>query len=155
MTEFKDMGPTRATPGDARKSAAFFADAMRAASFAQSQAAAGKLVDSAREGGFRVTRDQANELIGALRRCLDRIDSVENRLQVFDQEPPLGDHDYGKLMSRHMQQAATGPGSVRSAVEKLRVIVETSIEALLHASSQYDEAEATAADALTRGLGNP
>ncbi|WP_245267059.1 hypothetical protein [Saccharomonospora piscinae] len=114
---------------------------------------ANELVASAKSGGFTVTKEAADPIIKTLDEFIDRVGALKSDLSVFDQAPPLGDHAYGKMVSRHMYQAANDDQSARAAVNSLQVVLEKSKEALLRASSQYEEQEQSARDVL-EGMGD-
>lgn len=116
----------------------------------KAQKAAGELVASAKNGGFKVTKESANHLIKALQNALSDLDRAEGTLRNFDQRPNLGNHPYGQLVARHQYEAANGPGSARVALEQLRTVLQLSIEALLRASNQYEEREAEVEAGLRR-----
>ncbi|EHK84888.1 hypothetical protein SZMC14600_17330 [Saccharomonospora azurea SZMC 14600] len=130
--------------------AAVFGAATNAANMASARTAAGNLVDSAKNGGFTVSKDSANELIDTMARFVDEIDAMRHDLMVFDQQVPLGNHDYGQRVARHMHEAANGPNSARMVVLQLKEVLQLSIEALQRASGQYDETEANVVDSVKR-----
>lgn len=109
---------------------------------------AGELLKSAKEGGFRVTEDIANELITTLRNCIDQINNTADTFRNFDNRPPLGGHNYGRMVAEHMYQAANGPNSARVVIEQFKIFLEMSIEALQHASGQYRETEENIVDSI-------
>ncbi|EID53382.1 hypothetical protein [Saccharomonospora xinjiangensis] len=116
----------------------------------RARAAASELVNSAKNGGFRVSKDSANELIDIMAHFVERIDNMKHDLLVFNQRPPLGNHEYGKLVAQHMYDAANGPNSARMVVHQLKEILKMSIEALQRASGQYEETESSVVDAVKR-----
>ncbi len=79
---------------------------------------------------------------------VDEIDAMEADLMVFDQQPQLGNHEYGQRIAQHMYNAANGPNSARMVVLQLREVLTLSIEALQRASGQYEETESSVVDAV-------
>lgn len=117
---------------------------------ATAKLAASSLVESAKNGGFTVTKESADELINTLAKFVDEIRAMEPTLAAFDQQPALGSHPYGQLVARHMYEGANGPQSARAVLKQLETILEMSIEALQRASNQYEETEADTVDALNK-----
>lgn len=113
---------------------------------------ADQLVASAKLNGFKVTPEAADPIIKVLEDFIERIERMRFNMRIFEQAPPLGNHDYGKKVAQHMQKAATDERSARSAVLSLKVVLEKSREALLRASNQYEDQEESALDAF-RGMG--
>ncbi|WP_232283999.1 hypothetical protein [Saccharomonospora glauca] len=149
MTELKDMdldgGTTRGSGGflgSVWEKLYGAEGSLSSNAMEKAQKAAGELVASAKNGGFKVTKESANHLIKALQNALSDLDRAEGTLRNFDQRPNLGNHPYGQLVAQHQYEAANGPGSARVAITQLRTVLQLSIEALLHASDQYEEREA-------------
>src|SRR5690606_12382916 len=105
---------------------------------------ADQLVASAKSGGFKVTKEAADPIIRVLEDFIDRITLFDSELVAFDYAPPLGNHEYGKLVAQHMHKSANGEGSARIALKQLRVTLERSRDALRMASGQYQEQEEAA-----------
>ncbi|MEY7970583.1 hypothetical protein AB8O38_01135 [Saccharomonospora xinjiangensis] len=152
--EFSEQGQAYNQPigmgGIVHAAAAAFNATANAASMAKARAAASELVNSAKNGGFRVSEDSANELIDIMAHFVERIDDLDDDLRAFDQRPKLGDHDYGQLVAQHMHEAANGPLSARMVVHQLKEVLKVSIEALQRASGQYEETESSVVDAIKR-----
>ncbi|CAM2903722.1 hypothetical protein SAXI111661_07565 [Saccharomonospora xinjiangensis] len=152
--EFSEQGQAYNQPigvgGIVHAAAAAFNATANAASMAKARAAASELVNSAKNGGFRVSKDSANELIDIMAHFVERIDNMKHDLLVFNQRPPLGNHEYGKLVAQHMYDAANGPNSARMVVHQLKEVLKMSIEALQRASGQYEETESSVVDAVKR-----
>jgi hypothetical protein len=129
-----------------------FNKSMGAETMSEVTRSADRMVASAKSGGFQVTKEAADPIIKVLDNFIERIGGMRFDLRVFDQAPSLGGHDYGKRVALHMQEAASGEGSARSAVLSLLTVLEKSREALLRASNQYDEQEESARDVF-RGMG--
>ncbi len=127
-----------------------FGAATNMANMAAAKSAASNLVDSAKNGGFTVTKESADELINTLSKFVDEIDAMDFTLAAFDQRPQLGGHEYGQLVAQHMHESANGPNSARMVVRQLKEVLRLSIEALQRASGQYEETEATVVDTLNR-----
>jgi SOS response regulatory protein OraA/RecX len=127
-----------------------FGAATNMANMAAAKSAASNLVDSAKNGGFTVTKESADELINTLSKFVTEIRDMEPTLAAFDQQPALGGHAYGQLVARHMHEGANGPQSARAVLKQLETILEMSIEALQRASNQYEETEANTVDALNK-----
>ncbi|CAM2856568.1 hypothetical protein SAXI111661_04895 [Saccharomonospora xinjiangensis] len=126
---------------------------MGAKAMAEVTRSADRLVESAKSGGFRVTKEGADPIIKVLEEFIERAGRLSGELDVFNQEMELGNHDYGKLVSREMWKAANDERSARAALRSLRIILEKSREALLRASGQYQEQEDQAEDTF-RGMGD-
>lgn len=152
--EFSEQGAaydgSKAGGGFMNAAAAVFGAATNAANMASAKTAAGNLVDSAKNGGFTVSKDSANELINTMARFVDEIDAMDDTLRAFDQRPQLGNHEYGQRVAQHMHDAANGPQSARMAMDQLKEVLKMSIEALQRASGQYEETEANVLDAIKR-----
>lgn len=125
---------------------------MGAESMAKATRSADRMISSAKSGGFRVTKEAADPIIKVLEEYIDQIDGMKGQLDVFNQEPKLGDHDYGRLVARHMQEAANDEKSGRVALNSLQEVLKKSREALLRASDQYQEQEESAQGTF-RGVG--
>ncbi|EHY91216.1 hypothetical protein SacazDRAFT_04376 [Saccharomonospora azurea NA-128] len=126
---------------------------MNPEAMAAAERSANNLVESAKSGGFRVTKEAADPLIKVLEDFVNQIKEMDSTFRAFEAAPPLGDHDYGQLVSRRMQEAAAvGPGSALEVIRQLEIILKKSAEALLRASNQYEEQEESVKDTL-RGLG--
>lgn len=113
---------------------------------------ADQMVASAKSGGFRVTPEAADPIIKVLKDFIERIRTMKVDMEVFDQTPPLGGHDYGKKVAAHMHKVANDDRSARVSLDSLQIALEKSLEALLRASDQYQEREETVQDAF-RNLG--
>ncbi len=111
-----------------------------------------QLVASAKLDGFKVTKEAADPITKVLEDFIDRIDTVKGEMRVFDQAPPLGDHDYGKKVAAHMYKAANDDRSARAALGRLQDILERIRDALLFASNQYKKQEESARGAF-RNMG--
>ncbi|WP_232286291.1 hypothetical protein [Saccharomonospora azurea] len=152
--EFSEQGAaydgSKAGGGFMNAAAAVFGAATNAANMASARTAAGNLVDSAKNGGFTVSKDSANELIDTMSKFVDEIDAMDFQLAAFDQRPSLGGHQYGQLVAQHMHDAANDPNSARMVVKQLKEVLKLSIEALQRASGQYEETEANVVDAVNR-----
>ncbi|WP_019814575.1 hypothetical protein [Saccharomonospora saliphila] len=122
--------------------------AMNEEALASAKASAGQLIESAKNDGFRVTKESADELIGALKRCLEKIESYEANIRSFDYRPSFGNHEYGQRIADYTYQSANGEGSVKKALHSFKAILATSVEALQRASDQYIEIEEEAASTL-------
>jgi len=120
------------------------------ANMATAKLAASSLVESAKNGGFTVTKESADELINTLAKFVDEIDAMKHDLMVFDQAPHLGNHDYGRRVAQFMHEAANGSNSARMVVLQLEEVLKMSIEALQRASGQYEETEANVVDSVKR-----
>ncbi|CAM2856667.1 hypothetical protein SAXI111661_04905 [Saccharomonospora xinjiangensis] len=156
MAELRDLsdGSGRFISGGAlSKAIAAMDKSMGEEAMAEVARSADRLVASAKSGGFTVTKEAADRIIKVIEEHIDEIDQFENKLEVFDQEPELGDHDYGKLVARHMWEAANDGQSARVALGSLKIILEKSREALLRASKQYQEQEEVARDAFRGAVG--
>ncbi|EID53735.1 hypothetical protein SacxiDRAFT_1487 [Saccharomonospora xinjiangensis XJ-54] len=106
-----------------------------------------RLVESAKTGGFTVTKEGADPIIKVLEKFMEEVKELRAQLAIdFDQEPKLGEHDYGKRVALHMWEAANDERSPRAALTKLSKILERSRIALLIASDQYQEQEESARD---------
>lgn len=79
---------------------------MGAKAMAEVTRSADRLVESAKTGGFTVTKEGADPIIKVLEEFIKRIDEMKGQMRVFNQEPPLGDHDYGKKVALHVWEAA-------------------------------------------------
>lgn len=155
MAELRDMsdGAGRAVPGGALSKVISAMDkSMGAEAMAEVTRSADQMVASAKSGGFKVTKEAADPIIKVLEDFIDRIPGIKNGLNVFEQAPPLGDHDYGRKVAQHMHEAANGDRSARAAIDSLEITLKKSREALLRASGQYQENEESAKDVL-KGLG--
>ncbi|EHR59915.1 hypothetical protein [Saccharomonospora cyanea] len=152
--EFSEQGQAYEGPsgmaGVMHAAAAMFNTTANATSMASAKAAASDLVDSAKNGGFRVSKESADELIKAMSRFVDRIDVMKHDLLVFDQRPQLGNHEYGQRVAQHMHAAANGPDSARMVVLQLKEVLQMSVEALQRASGQYEETESNVVEAVKR-----
>ncbi|MEY7971285.1 hypothetical protein AB8O38_04710 [Saccharomonospora xinjiangensis] len=126
---------------------------MGAKAMAEVTRSADRLVESAKSGGFRVTKEGADPIIKVLEEFIERAGKMANEMKVFDQAPPLGDHEYGKKVSRYLHEAANDERSARAALHSLRIILGKSREALLRASNQYQEHEGSMLDDIKK-LGN-
>ena len=107
---------------------------------------ADRMISSAKSGGFTVTKEAADPIIKVLEDFITRIQEMKNELNVFNQIPPLGDHDYGKRVAHYMADAANDDRSARAAIDSLEIVLEKSREALLRASNQYQENEESTKD---------
>nr|WP_155984833.1 hypothetical protein [Saccharomonospora piscinae] len=114
---------------------------------------ADELVASAKSGGFRVTKEAADPIIETLEEFITKVGVLKAQMVSFDHAPPLGDHDYGKRVARHMWEAANDERSARAALESLDKILTQSRDALRIASKQYQEQEESALGSF-RGLGD-
>lgn len=106
-----------------------------------------KMLDSARSGGFTVSEEAAQPIIDVLNEIKDRVERLSHDLMlVTTQEPPLGDHDYGKKVADHQYEAFCGDdGSAVSVLRQLYNVLEDSSAALDVARKKYQESEAGAA----------
>ncbi|OQO93077.1 hypothetical protein B1813_07015 [Saccharomonospora piscinae] len=125
---------------------------MSAGAMAKMTNSADALVTSAKAGGFKVTKEAADPIIKTLEEFITQVDELRGELDVFDQAPELGKHYYGELVARRMWEAANDDRSARAALNSLKIVLEQSREALLRASSQYQEQEESAQDSF-RGMG--
>src|SRR5690606_9674458 len=113
---------------------------------------ADRMISSAKSGGFTVTKEAADPIIKVLEDFIDRIEAMKSDLSVFDQEPQLGNHDYGRKVALRMHEAANDDQSARAAINSLQVVLEKSVEALYRASNQYGEQEESTRDVF-KGMG--
>jgi hypothetical protein len=125
---------------------------MGAEAMAEVTRSADQMVASAKSGGFKVTPEAADPIIKVLEDFIERILAMKDKLGVFDQAPSLGGHEYGVKVAHHMHSSANGEGSARVAVDSLEMVLNKSREALLRASSQYQENEESTRD-IFKGLG--
>ncbi|MEY7971289.1 hypothetical protein AB8O38_04730 [Saccharomonospora xinjiangensis] len=147
-------GAGRAVPSDAlSKAMAAMDKSMGAKAMEEVTRSADRLVESAKSGGFRVTKEGADPIIKVLEEFIKRTREISGDLQIFDKAPQLGNHAYGIKVANFMHDAANDGQSARAAVESLKIILEKSREALLWASSQYQEQEELSKDAF-RKLGD-
>ncbi|WP_231562803.1 hypothetical protein [Saccharomonospora viridis] len=157
MAELKDMGGSAggAAPGGVMSKLMSAMDkSMGTEAMAKVTRSADQMVASAKSGGFTVTKEAADPIIKVLEDFITRVSEMENQFVVlFDQPPPLGGHEYGKVVAEHTKEAAIGDGSARSSLYHLRLILERSREALLRASNQYREQEDSVRDVF-RGMGD-
>ena len=114
---------------------------------------ADRMISSAKSGGFTVTKEAADPIIKVLEDFIEQIRGMKDELNVFDQAPPLGGHDYGQLVAQRMHEVANDEHSGRAAIDSLEIVLEKSREALIRASGQYQENEESTKDVL-KGLGD-
>jgi hypothetical protein len=113
---------------------------------------ADQMVASAKSGGFKVTPEAADPIIEVLEKYIDEVNSMDRKLVIFEQAPPLGGHDYGLLVAGHIQEAANGDRSPRAALKQLRIVLERSRDALRTASGRYQEQDELVRDSFS-GMG--
>lgn len=144
-------GAGRAVPGGAlSKAMSALEESMGTEAMAEVTRSADRLVESARSGGFTVTKEGADPIIEVLIDFIGRVRELRSEMRVFDQDPKLGNHDYGLLAASFMKKAANDEQSARFALEKLEKILEKSLEALRIASNQYQEQEESALGSIKR-----
>jgi hypothetical protein len=99
-----------------------------------------------------VTPEAADPIIEVLEKYIDEVNSMDRKLVIFEQAPPLGGHDYGLLVAGHIQEAANGDRSPRAALKQLRIVLERSRDALRTASGRYQEQDELVRDSFS-GMG--
>lgn len=151
MAELRDMsdGAGKFVPGGALSKVMSAMDkSMGTEAMAEVTRSADQMVASAKSGGFKVTKESADPIIKVLEDYIDEVDRAKARMKVFDQEPSLGNHEYGLRMARYMHESANDGQSARVALERLQLVLEKSRDALRIASKQYQEQEESVLDAF-------
>ncbi|MFC4005062.1 hypothetical protein ACFS2C_27355 [Prauserella oleivorans] len=112
-----------------------------AAAVAKTSTEAGKMLQVAKSGGFRVSERGAQPLIEALADARDRIDQMLGKSYTFSTAPPLGSSPYAVQVAEHVRKSGDGPQGAVTVLTQLQAVLEQSEEALRHAMRNYREAE--------------
>src|SRR5690606_7271041 len=107
-----------------------------------------KMLASAKSGGFMVSEEAAKPIRDVLDRMKWRVEELINELgNIAGTEPALGNHEYGKRVAVHQQEAFAGDeGSAIPVLQALHSVLDDSYNALEIAVKKYSESESSASD---------
>lgn len=144
----------------AGSSDSWVASAARMATAGMSTESMGKMASEvqamvawARSGGFMVSEDAGRPIRDTLAEMQTRVEEV---LRDFSRmaalQPPLGAHDYGRMVAAHQQEVAVGErGSALSVLKQLSQVLSDADKALEIAMEKYKESETSASDPFKSG----
>lgn len=101
-------------------------------------------LDAARNGGFTVTSEHADNMANALQAALDDIAKVLGGTTVLTQLPPMTASPAGLFVSKVMYDTANDPQGMRTQLVTAQQELPKYIEALHLASKRYAETEGSA-----------
>ncbi|WP_051442572.1 hypothetical protein [Saccharomonospora iraqiensis] len=106
-----------------------------------------KLLDSARDKGFRISPEGVEPLKKALANMQSRLDELLARhAAVLSQRPKLGSHPYGQTVADHDLKSGSGDTTSATTVLKALVkVIENADKALDIALRNYQEEESETA----------
>jgi hypothetical protein len=110
-----------------------------------------KLVDAAKNGGFKITPEGVEPLRTALQGMEQDLLVLSQSVGPLSQAPQLGGHAYGQTVAAHDQKgAAEETTSALHVLRELQQVVRQANEALARAAGLYKEGEQQAIDAVSK-----
>jgi hypothetical protein len=109
-----------------------------------------EMLKSAKSGGFRVSEDAAQPIRKVLKDISEDVNRMAQDLFRLAQVPPrLGEHEYGKRVSKFQMNATlTDPNSPAEVLKALRVVLADADEALRIAVEKYRETEESVSSSI-------
>ena len=120
----------------------YIADTLNGGSLAQFAASTHNLRQAALDGSFAVTEDAGQQMIKAIDKCVDGLNSSREALQLIHRGTPLGTSPAGLTMAKFNQQVAIGDNqSAIHALERFREVLAEARAAIEQAMRNYREAD--------------
>ncbi|RZQ62033.1 hypothetical protein [Amycolatopsis suaedae] len=146
----EDPGQSSAPPVMPGGAAAF--DSNLSKQVAATAGEAKKLVEAAKNGGFKIDPDAIPDLVKALTTMKDKVDKTFRDVQYVAEAPKLGSHAYGQTVAQHNQKGGAGEvGSVKQVLQHFSQVLDDAHFALLRASGKYGDNE----DAIRAAMKSP
>lgn len=118
---------------------------------AKASSAAKEMLSSAKSGGFRISDNAAKGLMQVLDKMDVDLDDLRAKGMILQEDPKLGEHDYGKRVSAHDLKSADGDSGVIRALDELSSVVRDARDALKIAIDNYHKQEDDAASTFQQG----
>lgn len=121
-------------------------------SVSNTQSETKKMLESAENGGFRISPEGIKPLKEALIRMQERLDSLGDvDFRKVTQKVQLGSHPYGQEVSNHVMKSVDREElSARKVISQLRKLIEDADASLDKALENYREHEKETADTLSK-----
>ncbi|WP_019812770.1 hypothetical protein [Saccharomonospora saliphila] len=136
-----DEGAARSEPDPLDTATSLFGSGFNTESVARMNAQGEAMLESAKNGGFRISERGAEGLLNTVRGMKDDIDGLRYTFDRLAQNPKLGCSPYARQVAAHDRKSADGGTGVVDVMQAFRHTLDLLEEALLRASSQYRESE--------------